>query len=74
MKRSIRRHHAERLMKNRKNYYGGSNKPYQLVDTPTPCSCPMCGNPRKWFKYRTQKEIQSIDELKYVCYNAGMED
>lgn len=67
MKRSIRRHHAERLMKNRKNYYGGSNKPYQHRYS-TPCSCHMCGNPRKWFKYRTQKEIEHLNELKdYVA-------
>ena len=64
MKRAIRRHHVERHMKNRKDYYGGYNKPSKLVDTPTPCSCHMCGNPRKWFKYRTQKEIEHISDLK----------
>lgn len=28
----------------------------QCRKTGTPCSCPMCGNPRKWFKERTRKE------------------
>jgi len=22
------------------------------------CSCPLCGNPRKWFKQRTRKEAE----------------
>ena len=25
--------------------------------TPTPCSCSMCGNPRKYFKQKTRKEV-----------------
>ena len=28
----------------------------QCRKTGTPCSCHMCGNPRKWFKERTRKE------------------
>jgi hypothetical protein len=27
------------------------------LDTPTPCSCSGCGNPRRWFKAATQAEI-----------------
>lgn len=40
------------------------------LKTGTPCSCPMCGNPRKWFKHKTIQEQKfeeyfndSIDEL-----------
>jgi hypothetical protein len=58
-KRAIRRHHIERLKHNRKNYgtvvtwYDGvsaeelEGKVSFAVDTPCPCSCHMCGNPRK---------------------------
>ena len=28
----------------------------QARDTPTPCSCWMCGNPRKWFGNATVQE------------------
>lgn len=28
-----------------------------LATTPVPCSCPMCGNPRKYFGQRTIQEL-----------------
>lgn len=57
-KRAIRRHHRWRLKKNRKNYYGGNyeGRESKLIDTPTPCSCPMCGNPRRWWNELTKQE------------------
>jgi hypothetical protein len=59
MSRALRRHHRARLKKARQNYHsspymraqGWSNGPAAIasyVDTPTPCSCWMCGNPRRY--------------------------
>lgn len=59
LKRSIRRHHIERLKNSRKHYYQYTNgvvqTPRQLglvVNTAQLCSCSGCGNPRRhsWFK------------------------
>lgn len=30
----------------------------KIARTKTPCSCPMCGNPRKYFKDRTIQELK----------------
>lgn len=35
------------------------------------CSCLMCGNPRKTFKQKTLKEIQSEEELTRDRLTAG---
>lgn len=66
--RAIRRHHRNRLRNNRKDYHGGlrnRKNPEMImsfyVNTPTPCSCTMCGNPRKWFKYKTLSEMKCED-------------
>jgi len=52
--RSERIHHRERIKKKRSNYWGGvvarSRQPGIVIDTPKPCSCYMCGNPRHHFK------------------------
>lgn len=49
--RAIRRHHIDRLKKNRASYWAGSPKSPRalgkLAHTSTPCSCFMCGNRRK---------------------------
>lgn len=59
-RRSVRRHHAGRLKKSRRHYWGGiSGDPGRagvVVNTPTPCSCYMCGNPRKYFNEKTVQE------------------
>lgn len=55
-------------MNNRKGYHGGSDgrripaKTVQSmwVDTPTPCSCHMCGNPRKWWNEETVQERRAF--------------
>ena len=58
--RAIRRAHRERLLKKRLKYWGSMHKtPTQLgilVNTPTPCSCRICGNPRKFFNEKTMQE------------------
>lgn len=60
-KRAIRRHHVNRLKTKRKFHFGMdfSNDPVavsRLVRTPTPCSCWMCGNERKYFGKKTIQE------------------
>lgn len=52
MSLAMRRHHRERLKKDRRFHWGRdlSREPKYLavaVDTPTPCSCLMCGNARR---------------------------
>jgi len=68
-KRSIRRHHSDRLKAKRSKYYwwwedkrtGGARRDGILANTPKLCSCVVCGNPRKHFNrptYQEQKEEQ----------------
>jgi hypothetical protein len=50
--RAIRRAHRARLKKARRFHWGRRLRGSALgmvVDTPTPCSCWMCGNPRRYF-------------------------
>jgi len=67
-KRSIRRHHRERLKKKRRYYwnrdlYNESSKVLgQVVNTPHPCSCPGCGNARKYLG-PTRQERRLKDEI-----------
>lgn len=57
IKRSQRRHEVERLRKKRKNFYGNRTEPIEnigrylgmTVNTAKPCSCFICGNPRKFY-------------------------
>jgi len=68
--RSFRRHHLERLKKKRSKYHGGwagsSDRTLGLIlTTPKPCSCYMCGNPRKHFGERTRQEMLS-DQLFWI--------
>ena len=67
--RAIRRAHRERLKHKRSKYYGGWAKDNpvalgKLIDTPTPCSCAMCGNPRKFFNEKTKQERLFYDNFK----------
>jgi hypothetical protein len=63
--RDLRRHHRERLMCKRANYYGGCYKgrAWRLVNTPTPCSCAGCGNPRRHWKGEDKLTIHERAEL-----------
>lgn len=67
MKRAERRAHIERLKRKRRTYYGGmhADSPQRLgglIDTPTPCSCQMCCNPRrsKWGPHLTMQERRAM--------------
>ena len=67
MKRALRRHHAARLKHARGHYWGHDiwHEPKLLgkvINTPTPCSCWMCGNPRRHFKELTRQERRAIDQ------------
>lgn len=69
MKRALRRHHAARLKHARGHHWGRDirHEPKLLgkvIDTPTPCSCWMCGNPRRYLKELTRQERRAIDREK----------
>lgn len=71
LSRSNRRHHNERLKKNRQDYFrhftDPENTPRQkgiYLNTPRRCSCWMCGNARKYYKALTLKEESFFDVLK----------
>ncbi len=64
-KRALRRYHYQRLKNKRirQNYWGHDKNVAQLgisVDTPKPCSCWMCGNPRKYFGEKSRQERMVI--------------
>lgn len=59
--RAVRRHHAQRMKQRVADYYGGHARdvPRQLgrlARTRTPCSCTMCGNPRRRLGERSLQE------------------
>lgn len=61
MKRALRRHHVARLKKARRYYWGqdirqDAKSLGKVVETPTPCSCWMCGNPRRTINEATWQE------------------
>jgi len=74
MKRAIRRHHRQRLLKKRADYWGGWPRKFPgrmrlLVNTPTPCSCPMCSNnwERRYCGEVTRQErIAELNETEQV--------
>lgn len=69
MKRALRQHHAARLKAARRFHWGrdirhDAKSLGKVVDTPCPCSCWMCGNPRRHFKKRTRRERAAIDQAR----------
>ena len=75
--RAIRRHHIARLKNNRKSYWGydrrrdGQMDAKQLgkvVQYPTPCSCTMCGNPRKKIRGKKCLTIQEQKQRSCMAY------
>lgn len=62
MRRALRRHHVARLKAARRFHWGRDLRHDakvlgQVVDTPCPCSCRMCGNPRRYFEPMTRQEL-----------------
>lgn len=69
--RAIRRHHRQRLKRKRSTYFMCYDKSdriliAKLVNTPKPCSCYACGNPRKHFKERTYQERRLKDDKRRI--------
>ena len=67
MKRALRRHHVARLKKARSYYWGRDIRQDvkslgKAIDTPTPCSCWLCGNPRRTSNEVTLQE-RCVSEL-----------
>lgn len=75
MKRSVRRHHRDRMIKRTKKFikhrwFGepiSNEKAYEhalyVYKNRKKCSCAMCGSERKWFKERTiQEKKAEMDE------------
>jgi hypothetical protein len=62
--RAIRRHHLARIKMKVAHYYGGWMKSYpqsgkaigKAARAKAPCSCWMCGNPRKFSNQETLQE------------------
>lgn len=51
--RAVRRHHEHRLKVKVRDYYAAYARRNaralgKLAQTRAPCSCAMCGNPRRW--------------------------
>jgi len=67
LKRALRRHHRKRLFQKRKEYYVYDGEVFTkgIVDTPKPCSCFMCGNPRKYFNEKSVQE-QRFEQIKFI--------
>ena len=40
-------------------YLPGGTLEHQMINSRAACSCPYCGNPRKYFHQRTRKEVMS---------------
>jgi hypothetical protein len=60
--RALRRHHRARLLVRRRHHFGRVLTPAaaaQAVTTSTPCSCWMCGNPRRHLGELTLQEIRA---------------
>lgn len=71
--RAERRHHHDRMLKKAENsFWCKAIKQFvtedeyhiriaKLSETRAPCSCHMCGNPRKYFNTKTLQEIRFLD-------------
>jgi len=64
-----RRADRERIRHKRRYWWGRKLKDGReqgaVIDTPSPCSCWMCGNPRSYFIERTiqeQRWLQEVDD------------
>jgi len=65
--RAIRRTHRQRIKNLGKFWWGRKLRCGaelgRIIDTPTPCSCWMCGNPRRYFKDSTVSERRWLQEV-----------
>jgi hypothetical protein len=72
-KRASRRFHTQRVYRKRKKMWiaqmliedGISDENLQKhLKNPVPCTCWMCGNPRKYQKERTLQELKAEEKFK----------
>ncbi len=64
--RAMRRAQVQRLKKNRARWWGRDLSPKEkglAVNTPTVCSCSICGNPRKYSGERTVQECRQLQDV-----------
>ena len=64
----LKRHHRSRLKRNRKYHFERdlSDKHLSMaINTPRPCSCVMCGNPRRYFGKKTLNELRNVDVFNF---------
>ena len=61
--RRLLRIYRARFPRNRDLYVPGSEAEHQWLKTRVPCSCPMCGNPRRYRDQRTLQEIVSDNDF-----------
>lgn len=75
MSQALRRHHRERLKAKRRFYHTRPGSIYRqnsdsvisfYVDTPCPCSCDGCGNPRR-SKWSRSNERLTMQERRFLC-------
>jgi len=71
-KRALRRFHSQRILSKRKKSYvsqmlieeGISEKNLKKhLKNPVPCSCWMCGNPRKYQKEKSLQELKAQEKF-----------
>lgn len=70
--RAERRHHHERMLNKVKkfglyqNYFWSEEEKEEhqrkMAETRKPCSCHMCGNPRKHWKDKTMQEKKALQQ------------
>lgn len=66
--RALRRHHNARIKRNRQHYWAangyepGARRRACALKTPARCSCPACGNPRKFLGLRSLQEIRNLQK------------
>jgi len=77
--RAERRHHHQRMIDKVKKFrfvqpefYNGDETQRQkhirqMAETRHPCSCHMCGNPRRMFNEKTMQEIRSMEKMNDEC-------
>lgn len=62
-----RRADRERIRRNRRYWWGRTLQDGRergaVIDTPAPCSCWMCGNPRRYLGELTVQERRWIQEV-----------
>jgi hypothetical protein len=79
--RALRRHHVERVKKNRSGYWGRDRSDIDplterqlgiLASTPAMCSGYCCGSPRKWFGELSMQERRGHARADQACQEMGL--